>query len=406
MRATQIAMMTAVLTTSAWAAPPSSTAPSSPAPKRAAPTTPKTTATPATATATTTTATTATTPTTLSAKEALAQAQKLYDSLEYDKVAPLAAQALADPAISLDDKLVAYQLQGSALAIIGDPSTAERPFLLLLTVRPGFTLSDDTPPKIKAVFAKVKGEFDEVRKADEARLRKELAATIELRGAPPPSTVGGRPYRVELSISDPRGVVRTVRMQYRKRGAVSGEYLSLPLAKDARGTWVGAVPGEWTANDGGFVMDVVVVAADAQGPLQQIGTDDAPIAVTVAAGQVDKTARPVPLWVFGTSAAVTGAALLTSTSLAGVTAWQNADYHQKLDNSSAEDPVDGSDIVEQANLGASLNTAQVVGWSVTGVSALLTGVLALFTNFTGDVDEETTPTPTPTATPTATGAAK
>ena len=92
-----------------------------------------------------------------SAAEAVAEAQRLYDALEYDKVAPLAGQALADPAITLDQKLAAYQLQGSALAIIGDPVDAERPFLLLFTVRPDFTLPDDTPPKIKSVFAKVKG---------------------------------------------------------------------------------------------------------------------------------------------------------------------------------------------------------------------------------------------------------
>ncbi len=322
----------------------------------------------------------------LTSTEALALAQKLYDSLEYDKVAPLAVQALADPKITLDDKLTAYQLQGSALAIIGDPSSAERPFLLLLTVRPGFTLSDDTPPKIKAVFAKVKGEFDEVRKADEARLRRELAATIEFVGAPPASAVGGRPLKFELGVADPRGVVKTVRVQYRKRGPSSGdgaEFLSLPLARDGKGSWAGLVPGEWTASDTGFVMDVVVVAADASGPLRQLG-DPSPLSVDVAAGQVDRTARPVPLWVLGTSAGVTAAALATSAGLAGVTVWQNADYHQKLDASTPEKPATGADIVAQERLGSSLNLAQTVGWSVAGVGVLLTGVLALFTNWSGE----------------------
>ena len=84
--------------------------------------------------------------------------------------------------------------------------------------------------------------------------------------------------------------------------------------------------------------------------------------------------------------------LLTSSALAGVTVWQNADYHAKLDQSSPENPATGADIVAQEKLGSSLNVAQTVGWSASGVGALLTGVLALFTNFSGEeASEEAAP---------------
>lgn len=340
---------------------------------------------------------------TATAPELIAQAQKLYDSLEYDKVAPLAAQALAHPQITLEEKLVAYQLQGSALAIIGDPTVAEGSFSLLLSMRPDFALPEDTPPKIKSVFAGVKATVDANRRATAAAFRKELAATIELSGALPAQTAGGRPVRFELGVVDPRGVVKSVRVQYRKRG--EAEFLSLPLGRDPKaGSWTGAVPGEWTANDAGFVMEVVVVAADSEGPLQQLpagdGSGAGSLAIEVSAGQVDRTQRPVPIWVFGTSAGVTSALAVATGGIAAATALVNADYHRKLDESSPENPAVGSDIVAQASLGNNLNLAQIVGWGAAGVGVIVTGVLALFTNWDGNEpgeDDTTTTTTTPSA---------
>lgn len=329
----------------------------------------------------------------------MAQAQKLYDSLEYDKVAPLAAQALAHPAITLEEKLVAYQLQGSALAIIGDPTVAEGSFSLLLSMRPDFVLPEDTPPKIKSVFAGVKATVDANRRATAAAQRKELAGTIEFSGAPPTQAVGGRPVRFELGVVDPRGVVKTVRVQYRKHG--EAEFLSLPLARDPKnGQWTGAVPGEWSASDAGFAMEVVVVVADAEGPLKQLG-DPTPVGVEVSPGQVDRTQRPVPVWVFGTAAGVTGVLAIASGGIAGATAVVNADYHRKLDESSAENPAVGSDIVAQASLGNNLNLAQIVGWGAAGVGVIVTGVLALFTNWDGTEPTEDDVAPATAATPAA-----
>lgn len=335
------------------------------------------------------------------ATELLAEAQALYDSLEYDKVAPLVARALADQTISLDQKLVAYQLQGSALAIIGDPVDAERPFLLLLSVRPDFTVPDDTPPKIKSVFAKVKGEFEAVRDAQEAQQRKELTATIEIMGALPGRVEGGRPLRFAFDVADPRGVVKSVRVQYRRQG--EPEFLGLPLRRSPSGAWTGVVPGEWTASEGGFTMEATVVVADQKGPLKQLG---APFtAVPVAAGALERQ-RPVPLWAFGTSAGLTGVATLAASSITAATAWQNADFHSKLEAATPESPANGSDIVAQQRLGESLNVAALAGWGAAGVAAVVTGVLGLFTNWSGESLDEAGATDAPTSPAATTAAAR
>ena len=335
-------------------------------------------------------ATAAPPPATLTATEFIAQAQKLYDSLEYDRVAPLAALALAKPEATLEEKLVAYQLQGSAMAIIGDPTVAEGSFSLLLSMRPDFMLPEDTPPKIRSVFAGVKATVDANRKSIAATQRKELAATVEFTGTTPPQGVGGRPVRFDLGVTDPRGVVKSVRVQYRKRSET--EYLSLPLARDPQNAhWAGAVPGEWTASDAGFAMEVIIIASDSEGPLKQLRpTGGAEVnalneflSIEVSPGQVDRTQRPVPVWVFGTAAGVTSVLALASGSVAGATAFVNSDYHRKLDASTPENPASGPEITAQASLGSTLNLAQLVGWGAAGVGLIVTGVLALFTNWDG-----------------------
>lgn len=339
---------------------------------------------------------------TRTATDLLKEAQALYDGLEYDKVAPLAARALAVADITLEEKLAAYQLQGSALAIIGDPVDAERPFLLLLSVRPDFTVPADTPPKIKSVFAKVKGEFDAVREAQEAQQRKELSATIDIGGALPATADGGKSLRFEFNVADPRGVVKSVRVQYRRQG--EPEFLGLPLRKSASGAWVGVVPGEWTASEAGFTMEAAVVVADQKGVLKQLG--DPPIGIAVSAGALERQ-RPVPLWAFGTSVGVTGVTALAASGITAATAWQNADFHSKLDAATPENPASGAEIVAQRNVGESLNVAALAGWGTAGVAAIVTGVLALFTNWSGeDLDVAPAPTDQPTSTPATTAAAR
>lgn len=370
-----------LLACSAMAAPPKAKAPT--APKTSTPAPAPAAAAPAPA------ATPAPAPEPRSAAALIAEASALYDALEYDKVAPLAALALAAPDITLEQKLVAYQLQGSALAIIGDPVDAERPFLLLLSVRPDFVVPDETPPKIKSVFAKVKGEFDAVREAQEAQQRKELAATIEIEGALPTSADGGRPLRFDFGVADPRDVVKSVRVQYRRQG--ESEFLGLPLRRATSGRWVGVVPGEWTASENGFTMEAVVVVADQKGPLQTLGAPFAPIAVS--AGALARK-QPVPVWALGTSAGLTGAVALAATGITAATAWQNADFHAKLDAATPDTPASGADIVAQQRLGESLNVAALAGWGTAGVAAIVTGVLALFTNWSGEELDDAPAPPT------------
>jgi hypothetical protein len=332
----------------------------------------------------------------------VALARQQYDALEYDRVAKLAEEALARPDLTLDEKLDAYALQGSALAIVADPIDAEKPFRLLLRARPEFNLPDATPPKILAVFRKVQVEEKAIVDEFAAIQRQRLSATLKLTGDAPEGARGGRAVRFGYRLRDPQGAVESVRVQYRRKG--EGEFTSLPLKRDDAGLWTGRIPGEWTANEGGFVLEYVVVAGDEKGTLVSLGTTAAPQALEVGAGQVDKNAHPVPAWGFWTAAGATGAVGVASGALAATTAWLNADYHRQLDESTPERPADGAALARQAELGTNVMVAQFVGWGVTGLGVVVSGLLAPFTNWSGETLDEGA-APADTAPPTAATAA-
>ena len=80
-------------------------------------------------------------------EQLLDEAQRLYDDLEYDRVLPITEAILARPNVPIEQQLDAYLLQGSAIAIIGNPVEAERSFRLLLRGRPSYELPASTPPR-------------------------------------------------------------------------------------------------------------------------------------------------------------------------------------------------------------------------------------------------------------------
>jgi hypothetical protein len=313
--------------------------------------------------------------------ELLAQARQQYDALEYDKVIALTHKALGNPQITLEQKLVAYELEGSALAIVGDPVDADKPFRLLLNEEPDFDLPATTPPKILAIFRKVKGEIQQIRLLREQKERAALAKTVALRGDIPKTADGGRPVSFSFSLDDPKQAIRTVRVQYRRRG--EPDFQSLLLAQQPDGSYAGQVSSEWTANDLAFAMEVYVVAADEKGALQTLQSAEAPAAIAVSAGQIDLIEHPVPLWVFVTAATTTGIAALAGSGLAVATVLTQRDYDNKVASSTQASPVFGGELRTIATLGERVETAQFVSWGTLALFGVVTAILTPFTDFDG-----------------------
>lgn len=246
----------------------------------------------------------------------LAQAERLYRQLEYERVLPVAREVLERPDATLDHKLAAYRLQASCLAIIGDPIEAERPFRLLLRARPGFDMPPDTPPKILTIFRKVQTEERALAEQMRAFERQQLIDSISFEGAPTGSVDGGAPIRFTVNVRDPRGGVRSVNLHYRR--ATEERFSTLPM-KSCPSGWCAEVPASWTESEHGFLMHYYLATADDSGqPLKRFGGPDSPHGIQVAAGRIR---ADVPFyetaWFWSTIAgvAVAGGAVATAVVL-------------------------------------------------------------------------------------------
>jgi hypothetical protein len=215
----------------------------------------------------------------------LVEARELYSSLEYDRVIPIVERVLADPSINIDQRLDAYLLQGSCLAIVGNTVDAEKPFRFLLRGRPDYDMGPETPPRILQVFRKVQVEERSIRDQMQELERKKMIESMALEAPEIKTQRGGLPVVFDYLIKDPRGAAARVSVLYRKGGAPA--YSSLALSRQPDGRWRGEIPGEWTANDEGFRLEYMVKTLDDNGaPLLQAGSEAAPLVADVEPGQV------------------------------------------------------------------------------------------------------------------------
>lgn len=255
--------------------------------------------------------------------ELLREAKKLYEGLEYDQVVPLTEGVLNHPGASVDQRLDAYLLQGSSLAVIGDQIEAEKPFRFLLRGRPDFDMPSETPPKILQVFRKVQVEeraiVEQMAELERARVLKSLALVDE----PLEEPTGGVPIEVVVKLTDPRGAVVRTELRYRRQGAP--QFASLPLERAGGGDWRGQIPGEWSENEDGFVLEYYFHTAGADDrTLVELGSAQAPKTVAVLPGEVgDGVPFYQSVWFWGvTGAAATVVTVAAASSAGALVYWQ------------------------------------------------------------------------------------
>lgn len=316
-----------------------------------------------------------------STESVLARTTHLYQALEYDRVIPLTAAILARSNLRLEERLDAYLLQGTSLAIVGDPIEAEKAFRLLLRARPDFRMDADAPPKILAVFRKVLVEETETQRLLEEALRKQIVANIRLSGETTENPVGGYPLTFRYRVADPSGSVEKVTLRYRRQG--EAEFSSLPLVGRADGTWVGAIPGEWTSAVDGFAFEFLVVTEDEKGPLLSLGTAETPQTLQIAPGTLAlATPPPLPLWTFSLAAGGTSLLGLISGGLALSVAVTQAEFDALAQEAQTE-PVSGKTLNALVERGEGLMWAQFIGLGTTALAGLGTAVMIPFTNWSG-----------------------
>lgn len=216
---------------------------------------------------------------------ALEAANEAFAALEFESVLAAAEQVLASDDATVDQRMDAYFLQGSALAVMGRGVDAETSFRYLLRGRPDFDVAENAPPKIVGVFRKVQAEERAIRTQVAELERRRVLESLALSGEPSDRPKGGVPIVFVYSVQDPTQSVSSVRVRYRR--STAGDFSSLALERGEGGQWHGQIPGEWTENDDGFELQYFTSTYDGAGSeLISEGTAAAPHKLQVEAGTI------------------------------------------------------------------------------------------------------------------------
>lgn len=243
--------------------------------------------------------------------EILALAESASDELRYEEVVPLAGAVLDAQDATLPQRLMAYQLLGSAHAVMGDALQAQRAFRFLLRANPDLELPEDTTPKVLTVFRFVQVEERQVAAQLRAVERERMIKEIELSGYEELREVkGGEPLAFDLGVKDPRGVIGGVEIAFKKRG--QGAFSTLALSRGDAGRWTGALPAGFTASAEGFSLHYLIRTLDSGGtPLRVVGTEEAPLTVEVSPGSLPGGEATETVWFWTAVGAATLAAVAT-----------------------------------------------------------------------------------------------
>lgn len=318
--------------------------------------------------------------TSVAPKAAIAEMERLYKTLEYDAIIPLAEPFVKRADLSIDERVEGLRLLASAKVIAVDPTDGIPFFYQLLQIKPTYELPKDTPPKILAVFTQVKLQVDQEqaivlkKRCDDAR------GAAQLIGEPPANAKGGKPLKFSFRLKDPKGFAdQGVVLPYRRSGQAA--YSTLALERSDEGDWRAVIPGEATADAANYTLEYYVLAKSSQPACEafvSVGSEAQPKVIAMAAGTVQTPAfKPVPVWLFGVSlasTAIAGGFLAASGIMFNV---EQSKYKQM----GMVDGVLGSDLRAIELSGRGWASATNVMMIVTGVLAAITAGLTPFTKF-------------------------
>lgn len=110
--------------------------------------------------------------------------------LEYDHAAELWLEVLAQPGLSVDDRVRALFRLGAVQRVRGIDSEARAHFRSVLELRPDFVVPEDAPPKVRGFFELVRQEVAVTRPAATPSTSSTTSATPPASSAAPPSATG------------------------------------------------------------------------------------------------------------------------------------------------------------------------------------------------------------------------
>lgn len=152
------------------------------------------------------------------ARPEIARAQSQIENGEFEEAVKTLEAGLDAPDVTDNQLVELYRLLGLTSLYLGDEARAREAYEMLLQARPDYELPRTTPPKIRALYARIK---------EDVKSRRVRPVTLQV--DPLPDSLGGQAAEAVAHIKD-MALGARARLFYRRVGAQA--YSSVDFARD------------------------------------------------------------------------------------------------------------------------------------------------------------------------------
>lgn len=250
--------------------------------------------------------------------EAIAKAAQQVDDGDFEDAVRTLEKGIEQPDLTDDQLAEMYRLLGLSHLYLGNEDRARDAFEKLLQARPDYDLPKAAPPKIRALYARIKDD-----------IRKRRVRPVTLTVTPVTEVTGGEAVVVEARIED-MALGAKAKLFYRRAGVQSFSSIDFARSKTSRTDYTATVPAfEVPTEDQSYEVEYYVEVADAaQRRLAGRGDPYNPLTFRVPARKssegpvVEQTPiyKSPWLWIgigLGAAAITTGAVVLATSNQTG-----------------------------------------------------------------------------------------
>ena len=247
--------------------------------------------------------------------EAITKAQQQVDEGDFEDAVRTLEKGIEQPDLTDDQLAEMYRLLGLSHLYLGNEDRARDAFEKLLQARPDYDLPKAAPPKIRALYGRIKDD-----------IRKRRVRPVTLTVTPVTEVTGGDAVVVEARIED-MALGARAKLFYRRAGVQSFSSIDFARGKASRTDYTATVPAfEVPAEDQSYELEYYVEVADAaQRRLAGRGDPYNPLAFRVPARKTSSgpVVEQTPiykspwLWIgigLGAAAITTGAVVLATSN--------------------------------------------------------------------------------------------
>lgn len=247
--------------------------------------------------------------------EAVEKAQQQVDEGDFEDAVRTLEKGIDQPDLTDDQLAEMYRLLGLSHLYLGNEDKARDAFEKLLQARPDYDLPKGAPPKIRALYARIKED-----------IKKRRVRPVTLTVTPVTEVRGGDAVTVEARIED-MALGAKAKLFYRRAGVQSFSSIDFARGKTVRTDYTAIVPAfEVPAEEQSYEVEYYVEVADAaQRRLAGRGDPYNPLSFRVPAKRaaegpvVEQTPLYKSPWLWigiglGVAAATTGVVLLATSN--------------------------------------------------------------------------------------------